>query len=108
MRNRQLCRSRQPLTTAVQCAVGNAPDFDTLGLWSGIKLLHVFLLVHKLFIPSSNPARGIFFRFIATLFVTRVRERQRRDCMQHMRAPKARLYETHPSLHDRAGTLASF
>ena len=27
--------------------------------------------------------------------------------MQHMRAPKARLYETRPSLHDRAGTLAS-
>ena len=61
----------------------------------------MFLLVHKLFIPSSNPASGIFFRFIVTLFVTRVRE------LQHMRAPKAQLYEIHPSLHDRAGTLAS-
>ena len=106
MHNRHLCRSRQPFTTVIQCTVGNAPDFDTLGPWSGIKLLH-FLLVHKLFIPSSNLARGIFFRFISTLFVMRVRERRRRDCMQHMRAPKARLYETHPSLHDRAGTLAS-
>ena len=30
------CRSRQPLTTAIQCTVGKALDFDTLGQWSGI------------------------------------------------------------------------
>ena len=28
-----LCRSRQPLTTAIQCTVGNAQDFDTLDRW---------------------------------------------------------------------------
>ena len=39
-----LCRSRQPLTTASQCTPGNALDFDTLGTWSGIKLLRSFLL----------------------------------------------------------------
>ena len=27
--------------------------------------------------------------------------------MQYMRAPKAQVYATHPSLHDRAGTLVS-
>ena len=94
----------QPLTTAIHCTVGKAPDFDTLGPWSGIKLLDVFLLVHKL-LSQVQIQHVDFFRFIATLFVMRVR----RDCMQHVhvRAPKARLYETHPSLHDRAGTLAS-
>ena len=56
-----LCRLTQPLTTACQCTVDNALDFDNLGPWLGIKLLNVFLLIHKLFIPSSNPARGIFF-----------------------------------------------
>ena len=33
---RYLCRSRQPLITAIQCTVGKALDFDTLGRWLGI------------------------------------------------------------------------
>ena len=36
--DRHPCRSRQPLTTAIQCTVGKALDFNfnTLGRWSGI------------------------------------------------------------------------
>ena len=35
-RNRHPCRSRQSFTTAIQCTVGSALDFDTLGAWLGI------------------------------------------------------------------------
>ena len=42
IRDSHLCRLRQSLTTASQCTVGKALDFDILGLWSGIKLLDAF------------------------------------------------------------------
>ena len=58
MPNSHLCQSRQPLTTASQCTAGNALDFDTLGMWLRIKLLHSFLLVQKLFRLIKIPDHG--------------------------------------------------
>ena len=65
-------------------------------------LAHAYNYNHSLLLQLAE-----FFRFIATLFVTRVREHLRlyttresielgRDCMK-----------TRPSLHNRVGTLAS-
>ena len=81
------------------CSAGSATDCDTQDPKFESKIFLVYTLFARRVLTSLQKLRK---------HMNTCRSYCTGSCMQHVRAPKVRLYAKHTILHDRAGTLTSY